>query len=67
MFSCAEGLKIFAILFENNLVLRISQKSLVKWARAFSQSVSALTATHSGALGPVSTLGRPGFGPRSAN
>ena len=43
MFSCAEGLKIFAILFENNLVLRISQKSLVKWARAFSQSVGVPT------------------------
>ena len=30
MCSCAEGTKIFAILFENNLVLRTSQQSLVK-------------------------------------
>ena len=38
--------KIFDILFENNLVLKISLQSLVKKARAFSQSVAALTITH---------------------
>ena len=49
MCSCAEGLKIFALLFENNLVLRTSQQSFVKWTWAFSQSVDALTVTNPGA------------------
>ena len=49
MCSCAEGAKIFAILFENNLVVRTSQLSLVKWAWAFSQSVAAPTVSHPGA------------------
>ena len=43
MCSCAEGAKIFTLLFENNLVLRISQQSLVKWVWAFSQPVAAPT------------------------
>ena len=47
MFSCAEGLKIFDILFETNVVLRTSQQSLVKEAWAFLQFVAALTVTHS--------------------
>ena len=34
---------------ENNLVLRISQQSLVKGAWAFLQYVAALNVTHSGA------------------
>ena len=37
---------ICGILFENNLLLSISQQSLVKGAWAFSQSVAAITATH---------------------
>ena len=41
--------KIFDILFENNLVLRISPQNLVEKARAFLQSVAAFTVTHSGA------------------
>ena len=48
MCSCAEGAKIFAILLENNLVLRASQQSLVKWAWAFSQPVAAHAVSHSG-------------------
>ena len=48
MWNYVFGAKIFDILFENNVVLRISQLSLVKGARAFSQSVAALTATHPG-------------------
>ena len=46
MSSCAEGGKIFVILFENNLELRTSQQSLVKRAWAFLQPVAAPTATH---------------------
>ena len=38
--------KLFDILFENNLVLKISPQSLVKMAWAFSQSVAALSVTH---------------------
>ena len=49
MSSCAEGAKIFALFFENNLVLRISQQSLVKLVWAFSQSVVAPTVNHPGA------------------
>ena len=67
MSSCAEGAKIFAILFENNLVLRTSQQSLVEWAWVFSQPVAASTVSHPVAEGPVSILQRYGFGPRSAN
>ena len=47
MSSCAEGAKIFAILFENSLVLRTSQQSLVKWAWAFRQLMAAPTVSHS--------------------
>ena len=46
---CAEGAKIFAILFENNVVLRTSQQSLVKGAWDFLQSVAAPTVFHPGA------------------
>ena len=49
MCSCAEGTKDFAILFENNLVLRTSQQSLVKWAWAFWQLMAVRTVFHSGA------------------
>ena len=49
MFGCAESGKIFAILFENNLVLRTSQQSLVKLVWAFSQPVAAPTVSHPGA------------------
>ena len=41
--------KIFALLFENNLVLRTNQQSLIKWTWVFSQSVTALTVTNPGA------------------
>ena len=41
--------KRFDVLFENNLLLRIDQQSLVKGAWAFSQSMAALTVTHPGA------------------
>ena len=42
--------KIFDILFENNLLLRIYKYTKFgKKARAFSQSVAALTVTHPGA------------------
>ena len=56
-----------AILFENNLVLRTSQQSLVKWVWDFSKSVAASTVTHPGAQGPVSMFKRSGFGPRFTN
>ena len=49
MCSCAEDAKIFAILFENNLVLKTNQQSLVKLVWFFSQSVAAPTVTHPGA------------------
>ena len=49
MFSCAEGAKNFPNLFENILVLRTSQQSLVKVVLAFSQPVAAPTVTHPGA------------------
>ena len=39
----------FAILFENNLILRTSQQCLIKWAWAFSQPVAASTVSHPGA------------------
>ena len=65
--SCAEGAKLFAILFENNIVLRTNQQSLVKWAWVFSQPMATPAISHPGALGPVLTLERFGFGPRSAN
>ena len=60
--SCSEGTKIFSILFENNLVLRTSQQSLVNGAWAFLQPVAALILTHPGAHGPASILERSGFG-----
>ena len=41
--------KCLDILFENNLILRISLQSLVKKERTFSQSVAALTVTYPGA------------------
>ena len=41
--------KIFAILFQRNLLLRTSQQSLIEGAWAFSQPVAALTVTHPGA------------------
>ena len=63
MCSCAEGAKSFAIFFENSLVVRTSQQSLVKWVWAFSQSVAAPTVNHPGARGSVSILKRSGFGP----
>ena len=47
--SCAEDAKIFAILFENKLILKMSPESLVKWTWAFSQPVAAPTVSHSGA------------------
>ena len=46
MCSCTAGAKIIAILFENILVQRTSQPSMVKWAWAFSQSVVAPTVSH---------------------
>ena len=46
MSNCAEGAKIFAILSENNVILRTSQQSLVKWAWAFSQPVATPTVSH---------------------
>ena len=49
MYSCAEGAKIFAILFENNLLLRTSQQSSVKWAWIFWQPVATPAVSHSGA------------------
>ena len=58
--------KIVAILFENNLLLK-SQQSLIKGAWAFWQLVAALTVSHPGGRGPVLTLERSGFGPRSAS
>ena len=42
-------LEKFLTFKKNNLVLRISQQSLVKGAWAFSHSVAALIVTHSGA------------------
>ena len=39
----------FCYLFENNLVLRTSQQSLVKWTRAFSQFLAAPTVSDPGA------------------
>ena len=63
MCSCTAGANFFAILFENNLVLRTNQQSMVKWAWAFSQPVAASTVPHPGASGPVSILERSGFGP----
>ena len=45
----AKNGKIVAILFENNVVLRTSQQSLVNWAWAFSQPVAAPTVIHAGA------------------
>ena len=44
--QCAEGAKIFAILFENNLVVRTSQQSLLKWVWAFSQPAAVPNVTH---------------------
>ena len=41
--------KIFAILFENDLIPRTSQQSLVKCAWAFSQPMAAPTVSHPGA------------------
>ena len=41
--------KTFALLFENTLVLRTSQHSMVKWAWVFTQPVAAPTVSHSGA------------------
>ena len=38
MCSCAKRAKIFAILFENNLVPRTSKQILVKWTWAFGNS-----------------------------
>ena len=49
MCICAEGERTFAILFENNLVLRTSEQSLVKWAWAFAQPAAAHAVSHSGA------------------
>ena len=49
MCSSAKGAKIFAIFFENTIVLRTSQQSLVKWALAFSQPLAAPTVSHPGA------------------
>ena len=49
MYNCAEGAKIFVLLFENNLVLRTSQQSLIKWTWAFSQPVAPPTISHPGA------------------
>ena len=67
MCSCAENAKMFAILFENNLILKTSQQNLVKGAWASSQPVAVPSVSHSGSGGPVSILERSGFGLWSAN
>ena len=46
--ACAKGVKIFAILFENNLLLRASQQSVVKWARPFLQLMATPTVSNAG-------------------
>ena len=44
---------MFVVLFQNNLVLRASQQSLVNGVWAFSQPEAAPTVAHAGACGSL--------------